>query len=787
MADANEKKQVPNWRRNLEVANSSEDSIPQVPLVRRTNGGWSPLYVPPDATDTQEGDVHLTDDIWFDNGQFGQDNYVGLEPPKDHVLSWDEVKQKMKEELHLQGNSGLTGIPLTIDSSNSTVYGSFFSEKTRSAEKNITALTPQALIKHAIIKDADEVTQTVTSDLNFTGNIMGLSNGARLFKFASKDDANTALKGQIWGDTGVKHKNLPMMGDVIYIPQTWSSEQDIDPTKYPNSSRSIGEIYDKVSAEFYLVGNIDKTQGNTSGAGNLLRPGTGGSIASDDTRYYDPSNQGRMPALIPFSARMAQGVGTKDLGYKDDGSPSYCLVNFKKKGKSSNGDNAADDITYRNGIDNTAYPVEGEEVLTTRGLNTIKGTIVPENNGAYDLGDGEHKFNKIYANSFEGTISGVNKQIKFTDTIGSDQKIIRQTDISIYPADHTIDLSGTDPNVAATLIINDNTVTLKQLASDVEVLHVGTDEPTDANVKLWVQGEVSAKPEENSWHEIGRLLYPVGSIYCTTSSSSPVLLFGGSWKRLESSVVLLNYDPTEFDSAYKDWKKFDSWAYPAPPGEIGGTYYLKKEHLPAHNHDYSGQTVIYKKWAINPSLSLNPGNLPNNPSDQNAIWVGGGQPTIGLVDDFRTQINRQLDLALAQYATAGGKPNNGQNLYWITQYIPEDVGSAYMKSQRTDEEQALIDSWKSMIVMKRMDGEGFSTTVNGSYWPNNIFRQDDDNNAETAPPIGPNESTVNNNFTTGILKEDIPQTLDDYIHYRPLQNSPYLPKHYSVYMWERIA
>ena len=73
-------------------------------------------------------------------------------------------------------------------------------------------------------------------------------------------------------------------------------------------------------------------------------------------------------------------------------------------------------------------------------------------------------------------------------------------------------------------------------------------------------------------------IYPVGSIYITTSSISPATLFGGTWERYSQGRFLIGYGPGT------DWTG-TSLTY-GTIGDMGGEYLhtLSAGEMPKHWH-----------------------------------------------------------------------------------------------------------------------------------------------------------------------------------------------------------
>ena len=73
---------------------------------------------------------------------------------------------------------------------------------------------------------------------------------------------------------------------------------------------------------------------------------------------------------------------------------------------------------------------------------------------------------------------------------------------------------------------------------------------------------------------IADLVYPVGAIYLSTSSTSPQTLFGGTWQRIQDRFLLCA------GSTYA-------------AGKTGGeaNHKLTVNEIPAHTHDIVGDTM----------------------------------------------------------------------------------------------------------------------------------------------------------------------------------------------------
>lgn len=86
------------------------------------------------------------------------------------------------------------------------------------------------------------------------------------------------------------------------------------------------------------------------------------------------------------------------------------------------------------------------------------------------------------------------------------------------------------------------------------------------------------------------LIYPIGSIYISTSSTNPTNFIGGEWERFAEGQVIVGVDessntlgptPNDFDENVKS------------SGNSGGSPYhrLTVEEMPLHSHIFSGETT----------------------------------------------------------------------------------------------------------------------------------------------------------------------------------------------------
>lgn len=73
------------------------------------------------------------------------------------------------------------------------------------------------------------------------------------------------------------------------------------------------------------------------------------------------------------------------------------------------------------------------------------------------------------------------------------------------------------------------------------------------------------------------LIYPIGSIYMTTSTVSPAVLFGGTWERIKGRCIVgVDENDTDFNIVSK----------------TGGSKYLQK-----HSHSFVRAPLYAAEWS----------------------------------------------------------------------------------------------------------------------------------------------------------------------------------------------
>lgn len=133
---------------------------------------------------------------------------------------------------------------------------------------------------------------------------------------------------------------------------------------------------------------------------------------------------------------------------------------------------------------------------------------------------------------------------------------------------------------------------------------------------------------------IGKTVYPVGSIYISVTDTSPASLFGGTWEQLKDRFLLA---------------AGDSYAAGSTGGEA--THTLTASEMPSHSHVYSNATGVQGH-----QLTVN--EMPRH--THGIHWVGSTSPQGGGKDqNFGVT---QVAVGNQQSGSAGGNGSHSHGL-----------------------------------------------------------------------------------------------------------------------------
>lgn len=119
------------------------------------------------------------------------------------------------------------------------------------------------------------------------------------------------------------------------------------------------------------------------------------------------------------------------------------------------------------------------------------------------------------------------------------------------------------------IILQDKFMTVGDLDSDIITLPKGQEVIAIGEDGVWIYGTQYLNDKE-----LWELIYPVGSVYMSTNSTSPATLFGGSWTKIKGRFL---------------------WATGSTPGNTGGStttdaHVLTVNEIPSHSHLIGKQT-----------------------------------------------------------------------------------------------------------------------------------------------------------------------------------------------------
>ena len=103
----------------------------------------------------------------------------------------------------------------------------------------------------------------------------------------------------------------------------------------------------------------------------------------------------------------------------------------------------------------------------------------------------------------------------------------------------------------------------------------------------------SEKLSGKSLAEIMLALYPVGSIYISTSSTSPASLFGGEWTQINGRFLIGTGAPENND----DGTSPGSYDFAADSKGGEATHTLTINEMPSHNH-----SLVRQQWYMSDSV-----------------------------------------------------------------------------------------------------------------------------------------------------------------------------------------
>lgn len=122
--------------------------------------------------------------------------------------------------------------------------------------------------------------------------------------------------------------------------------------------------------------------------------------------------------------------------------------------------------------------------------------------------------------------------------------------------------------------------------------------------------------------EIFKLIYPVGSIYLSTSTTNPSTYFGGTWEQVAKGTYLLGYDGgnTWFD------KPGQNKGSKSGPGNWNtNNHTLTIDQIPSHNHKLKMRNAGKWNW--------NDGSASGDMMEGGYYWTQGNTTYNWLIEN----------------------------------------------------------------------------------------------------------------------------------------------------------
>lgn len=160
------------------------------------------------------------------------------------------------------------------------------------------------------------------------------------------------------------------------------------------------------------------------------------------------------------------------------------------------------------------------------------------------------------------------------------------------------------------------------------------------------------------------LIYPVGAIYMSVTSTSPATLFGGTWAQLKDRFLLGLGDT----GTVEDTGGASSVSYTPAGTNSGGTvgdHTLTTAEIPSHNHSFTGSAVTSGNNSVGHTHTFTTGTV----SADHRHWVATG----GVSANHR----HWRDNHTHSFRTWAGKLTGGSGTYWLPAQHDENIlGSA---------------------------------------------------------------------------------------------------------------
>lgn len=100
------------------------------------------------------------------------------------------------------------------------------------------------------------------------------------------------------------------------------------------------------------------------------------------------------------------------------------------------------------------------------------------------------------------------------------------------------------------------------------------------------------------WEKAKSKIYPVGSIYMSVNSTSPAMLFGGTWEQIKGRFLVgTGWNDANTITGYGE---LGARTINFPAGDMGGEpwHTLTVDEMPTHNHSGTGGEIEMQMWRV---------------------------------------------------------------------------------------------------------------------------------------------------------------------------------------------
>lgn len=402
------------------------------------------------------------------------------------------------------------------------------------------------------------------------------------------------LSGYITADGGVSATEVKLSETSIpwVVPESFYSQ-------IPNAKSGWGSLTCRTYSGSTQIGGAKSTTFTATAAESVCRPSVSGAVV--DINDATKALTGSASILVRYM------------------STARCTITASAKNGASIAAKTINGISVTGGSLDIPNVDNGNIVFTTqdsRGYaasDTVSASMIPyvllTNNATAartDPTSGNARL-VLSGNCFVGSFGAVDNAVTATYKIGSGAEVPIDLTVSGDQYDASVDLSGLDYTKSHTIhvTVSDklSIVTKKvQVNRGIPVFDWGEND-FNFNVPVNMNGkDVFGLPypsRDSGAMTKGAMLdltYPVGSIYMSTSSTSPASLFGGTWERITQRFLFAADGGGGF-----------------PSGTTGGeaTHTLTYDEIPAHWHyvyvyyDYPASTTVPSSFGMISNSNLN--------------------------------------------------------------------------------------------------------------------------------------------------------------------------------------